>query len=75
MGTVSKNKILTPLSIAELTGASLRWVYRQLRNGTIPSRRIGKKFFVSEEAFLKYLAGNNQAKTDYLRKKEVNNGK
>jgi excisionase family DNA binding protein len=58
----SKNVLMAKDMAAEL-GVGLNFMYRQLRSGKVPARRIGDRFFISRSAWEQFLAGDNQNKT------------
>jgi excisionase family DNA binding protein len=57
--SMDNNKnILSAYDIAQELNVGLNFVYRELKKGTIPSVRIGDRYFVSRDAFQKWLAGD-----------------
>lgn len=56
----NEKKVLTPYEVADITGLSLRLVYRQLRNGTIPNVKCGDKYLISKSKFYQWLDGQCQ---------------
>ena len=56
---VSEVVVLTPKEIAKICKVSLRLIYRQLRNGTIPHVKCGDKYLISQDALSKWLSGGN----------------
>ena len=61
----NEGKVLTPYDIAEICNCCLPLVYRQLKNGTIPSVKLGDKYLISRSAFEKWLDGE-KSKTGVL---------
>lgn len=60
--TVSRTKgtgsmWMDPAEVAEVTFSSMRTVYRMLDNGTIPGRKVGRRWFVYRPALMEMLAG------------------
>jgi excisionase family DNA binding protein len=45
---------------AEL-GVGLSLIYKELNKGNLPGVRVGDRWFVTREAFLKYFSGNNKS--------------
>jgi hypothetical protein len=60
----SKIKVLSPLQVAKIIGASPRWTYRHLADHTIPCVRLDGKIFVEESALARFLAGGGNFKTE-----------
>jgi excisionase family DNA binding protein len=58
---VVEKTVLNPKDIADILHVSLRLVYRQLRNGTIPSVKCGDRYLISRISLEKWLSGENQA--------------
>jgi excisionase family DNA binding protein len=53
------NTVMTPLMVAEETHSSLRFIYKELKSGTIPHVKLGDKYLIGRESFLKWV---NQGK-------------
>ena len=51
----AKRRTLSLRETTEYTGFGLTRKYELLRNGTMPSIRVGKQFFIPENALLKWL--------------------
>lgn len=47
--------ILKPADICMILGISKKNVYARLASGEIKSRKIGRKYFICKNAFIKYL--------------------
>ena len=57
--------VMTPSDLHEETGLSLRFIYQQMTLGVIPHIKVGDKYLVGREAFLKWVNGENKwAKRD-----------
>lgn len=52
-------RVLTPKDIAGELHVSLRLVYQQLHNGTIPHVKLGDKYLIQREAFERWLSGQS----------------
>ena len=50
-----KRVTLSPRETTEITGFGLTQTYRMLRDGTMPSIRVGKQFFVPHSALTEWL--------------------
>jgi len=48
-------EILNPHQVAELLDLSVANVLRMLRNGTLPGRKIGKKWRISKRQLIAYV--------------------
>jgi excisionase family DNA binding protein len=59
-----KRRTLSPRETAEYTGFGLAHTYDLLRTGIMPSIRVGKQFFVPENALLHWLDTCGQADSD-----------
>jgi len=59
----TKIKVLTPANLREITGLSLRFIYSKLADGTIPSRKIGDRYFTTEEMLNDYFKGRTNPPT------------
>lgn len=46
---------MTPIEVAEKLGLCRKTVYDQLKNGTIPSMRVGLKWIIPISAFEQWL--------------------
>jgi excisionase family DNA binding protein len=46
---------LSPRETAEFTGFGITYTYKLLRDGTIPSIKIGNRFYVPKSALQKFL--------------------
>jgi excisionase family DNA binding protein len=57
MGT--NKDIMTPKMIAEESGLSLNYVYKKLKDGTIPHRKIGDLYLTTRKSFMDWLAVDN----------------
>lgn len=43
--------------IAEITGLSEQTIRRQMKNGSIPSRKVGRQLYCSKRKFIEYIEG------------------
>jgi excisionase family DNA binding protein len=50
-----KRATLTPRESTEITGFGLTHTYELLRNGTMPSIKVGKQFYIPHSALLEWL--------------------
>ena len=48
-------KVYTPRDVHEILGLSMAKVYDIFRQKTFPSVQIGKRYFVTQEAFIAWL--------------------
>ena len=55
---ITDKSILTPRDIAEETSSSLRFIYKQLREGAIPHVRLGDKYLIGRKSFEAWLNGD-----------------
>jgi len=53
----TKIRVLTPANLREITGLSLRFIYEKLKDGTIPSKKIGDRYLTTEEMLNDFLKG------------------
>ena len=53
----TKKEVLTPRDVAEVTGKSVRLIYRQLRKGNIPNVKCGDRYLIERRAFYRWLSG------------------
>jgi excisionase family DNA binding protein len=65
---ISRPSIMRPKDMAQDLGVGLNFIYRELKAGRIPSTKIGDSYFLSRDAWEKFLAGN-QLKVDNGTKK------
>jgi hypothetical protein len=56
-------KVLTPADLHKITGLSLRFIYKKLGDGTIPNKKIGDRYFLTEKMLAAFLEGKNQPPT------------
>ena len=54
---IEVREVMNPQEVSEYLHCSLRLVYRQIRNKTLPSVRLGDRYFLSKAAVDKFLAG------------------
>jgi excisionase family DNA binding protein len=59
-----KRVTLSPRESTEITGFGLTQTYRMLRDGTMPSIRVGKQFFIPHHALMGWLNSCGQAVTE-----------
>lgn len=52
--------VLTPKQVQSALNIGRTWTYRLLKEGTIPSFRVGKSYRISKKQLLKYI--KNQSK-------------
>jgi excisionase family DNA binding protein len=58
----NENLVMTPKEISKLTHCSLPFIYKQLRNGVIPNKKLGDKYLISRKAFEIWLNDNTHEK-------------
>jgi excisionase family DNA binding protein len=58
----SENSVMTPYDVAKETHSSLRFIYKQLKCGAIPHVKLGDKYLIGREAFLKWANSNSGSK-------------
>jgi excisionase family DNA binding protein len=51
----SEKLTLRPRETCRLTGFGVTQTYRMLKNGTMPSIRVGKQFYIPKAALVKWL--------------------
>ena len=56
----SEIQIMTPYELAVVTNSSLRLIYKELKNGTIPHVKLGDKYLISREKFKRWLNGSEE---------------
>lgn len=49
--------LLKVYHIAEITGLSEQTIRRQMKNGSIPSRKVGRQLYCSKRKFIEYIEG------------------
>jgi excisionase family DNA binding protein len=49
--------VLTPREVARATGIGVLSIYDLLKSGELPSRKIGKRYYVSGIVYREWLAG------------------
>jgi len=54
--------VMTPYDVAKETHLSLRFIYKLMREGVIPSVRAGDRYLIGREAFLKWVNSSSQTK-------------
>ena len=54
-------KVLTPKDLQEITGRSLRLIYRELRKNNIPHVKMGDCYLIGEDAFYRWLSGQSNS--------------
>lgn len=52
-------KVLTPDEAAALLKVTERTLLQWLRDGKLPARKIGRRWYISEEALVAFIAGEN----------------
>ena len=55
-----ENSVMTPYDVAKETHSSLRFIYKQMKAGNIPHVKLGDKYLIGREAFLKWVNSNSQ---------------
>ena len=50
--------IMSPRDVAKETSSSLRFIYKQLREGVIPHVRLGDKYLIGRKSFEAWLNGD-----------------
>jgi excisionase family DNA binding protein len=58
----SENTVMTPQDVATETHSSLRFIYKQLKEGAIPHIRLGDKYLIGRKVFELWLNGNLSTK-------------
>jgi excisionase family DNA binding protein len=53
-------QLYTPKDLCRILKASPRFVYAKLNNGEIPARRIGDRWYCSDDALKAYFAKSKQ---------------
>jgi len=56
----TENSVMTPYDVAKETHSSLRFIYKQMKAGTIPHVKLGDKYLIGREAFLKWVNSNSR---------------
>jgi excisionase family DNA binding protein len=56
----TENTVMTPYDVAKETHSSLRFIYKQIKAGKIPHVKLGDKYLIGREAFLKWVNSNSQ---------------
>lgn len=54
--------VLTPEEAADYLGVHPQTVYKLLRKGELPGKKIGQLWRISKQVIVSYLEGNNQSK-------------
>jgi len=49
---------MSPAEAAERLGISLNTVYRHIRNGRLPARRLGRRLLIGRRELRRWLAGS-----------------
>ncbi len=57
---VTEKIVLTPVEVSKELHISLRFVYKLIRQGTLPHVKIGDKYLIGREAFLKWVNSGQQ---------------
>jgi excisionase family DNA binding protein len=50
--------VMTPADLAEETHLSLRFIYQQMKKGVIPNVKVGDRYLIGREAFLRWVNGD-----------------
>jgi len=56
----TENTVMTPSDVAKETHSSLRFIYKQMKAGAIPQVKLGDKYLIGREAFLKWVNSNSR---------------
>ena len=56
----TENTVMTPMMVARETHSSLRFIYKQMKAGAIPHVKLGDKYLIGREAFLKWVNSNSR---------------
>jgi excisionase family DNA binding protein len=59
----TKIKLYSPKDLCKILKASPRFVYTKLASGEIPARRIGDRWYCSDDALKDYFAKSKQPPT------------
>ena len=54
--------IMTPYMVAKEKHSSVRFIYKQLKSGVIPHVKLGDKYLIGRESFLKWANSNSGGK-------------
>jgi excisionase family DNA binding protein len=54
-------EVLNPREAAQVLGINLQTVYRRLRDGSLPSRRLGHLILIPRKALDRFLAAESRA--------------
>jgi excisionase family DNA binding protein len=55
------NRVLTPEEAAALLKVTQRTLLQWLRDGKLPARKIGRRWYISEEALMAFIAGDKES--------------
>jgi excisionase family DNA binding protein len=55
-----ENSVMTPYDVAKETHSSLRFIYKQMKAGAIPHVKLGDKYLIGREAFLKWVNSSSR---------------
>jgi hypothetical protein len=54
--------VMSAYDVARETHKSLRFIYKQLKLGNIPHRKLGDTYLIGRQAFLEWVNSNSQGK-------------
>jgi excisionase family DNA binding protein len=55
-----EDSVMTPYDVARETHSSLRFIYKQMKAGAIPHVKLGDKYLIGRESFLKWVNSNSR---------------
>lgn len=60
-GNNLQSEVMTAQDVANATHSSLRFIYKELKKGTIAHVRLGDKYLIGRQSFLNWLNSGCQA--------------
>jgi excisionase family DNA binding protein len=54
------NTVMSAADVAKETHSSLRFIYKEMKKGNIPHIRLGDKYLIGRESFLKWVNSNSR---------------
>jgi excisionase family DNA binding protein len=57
---VEEKTVMQPYDVAKETHLSLRFIYKLMKDGTLPHVKAGDRYLIGREAFLKWVNSNYQ---------------
>jgi len=58
--TTQENTVMTPYDVAKETHLSLRFIYKLMKEGTLPHVKAGDRYLIGREAFLNWVNSNSR---------------